>query len=586
MPLVLNFLDTNSVLVDYLRSERQIINPTFVLEEQVVHQSNMLLDISRKPLDNELEIKLQELFNEVKSLIRTGNRNDALDLLQANFVAVKEHLGSGGGGIEEAAIVDVIALGYMAIGDLKMVGNLLDMGQKFLIVFAYVIDKEPLSPHHGLLSAFEFLYSYCIQEEYLLCLNKVVDGLTDDEPILDSVLMHMGSMYSALGKFEQSILLYRRALAIIEREYGSSSTFLIPPLLGLGKVLGFIGRATKAVDMYQRAISILESSRGLESEKLVVPLFALGNLLIKDKATDAESPFMRILNIYTKLYGANDGRVGMAMCSVANAKCAKGILSVSEWIVFASLSLLLFPLRSLGDVDEAIQLYREALQVLKDSKYVTLDDDMMEKIRIDLAELLHEVGRAQEGQDLLEECLLITEKYRGKEHPSTVTHLINLATSYSRSKNFVEAERLLRTSLRIMMKSVGPDDQSITFPMLHLAVTLYNLHKHEEAEQLALEVLHIRETAFGKESPPVGEALDCLVSIQSKLEKDDSELLELLKRVLRIQEKAFGPDSEEVMETLIKIVYFLDKMGRRDEKFPLQKRLSMLRNKYKQTVRF
>ncbi|KAK3008529.1 hypothetical protein RJ639_013268, partial [Escallonia herrerae] len=398
------------------------------------------------PLDNELEIKLQELFNEVKSLIRTGNINDALDVLQANFVAVKEQLGSGGGGIEEAAIVDVIALGYMAIGDLKMVGNLLDM------------------------------------------LNKVVDGLTDDEPILDSVLMHMGSMYSALGKFEQSILLYRRALAIIEREYGSSSTFLIPPLLGLGKVLGFIGRATKAVDMYQRAISILESSRGLESEELVVPLFALGNLLIKDKATNVESPFMRllflpsswgvILNIYTKLYGENDGRVGMAMCSVANAKCAK------------------------GDVDEAIQLYREAVQVLKDSKYVTLDDDMMEKIRIDLAELLHVVGRAQEGRDLLEECLLITEKYKGKEHPSTVTHLINLSTSYSRSKNFVEAERLLRTSLRITMKTVGPDDQSITFPMLHLAVTLYNLHKHEEAEQLALEVLHIRETAFGKESPP------------------------------------------------------------------------------------
>ncbi|KAK3034727.1 hypothetical protein RJ639_032680 [Escallonia herrerae] len=515
----------------------------------------MLLDISRKPLDNELEVKLQELFNEVKSLIRTGNRNDALDLLQANFVAVKEQLGSGGGGIEEAAIVDVIALGYMAIGDLKMVGKLLDM------------------------------------------LNKVVDGLTDDEPILDSVLMHMGSMHSALAKFEQSILLYRRALAIIEREYGSSSTFLIPPLLGLGKVLGFIGRATKAVDMYQRAICILESSRGLESEELVVPLYALGNLLIKDKATDAESPFMRLLFLpsswgvyeficydyllcfYSSCHGIGFGKYIQSYMERTTEELG--------WLC------VLWPMQSVqkvlfltGDVDEAIQLYREALQVLKDSKYVTLDDDMMEKIRIDLAELLHVVGRAQEGRDLLEECLLITEKYKGKEHPSRVTHIINLATSYSRSKNFVEAERLLRTSLRIMMKSVGPDDQSITFPMLHLAVTLHNLHKHEEAEQLALEVLHIRETAFGKDSPPVGEALDCLVSIQSKLEKDDSELLEQLKRVLRIQEKAFGPDSEEVMETLIKIVYFLDKMGRRDEKFPLQKRLSMLRNKYKQTVRF
>lgn len=32
----------------------------------------------------------------------------------------------------------------------------------------------------------------------------------------------------------------------------------------------------------------------------------------------------RILNIYKKLYGEADGRVGLAMCSVAHAKCAMG----------------------------------------------------------------------------------------------------------------------------------------------------------------------------------------------------------------------------------------------------------------------
>lgn len=107
---------------------------------------------------------------------------------------------------------------------------------------------------------------------------------------------------------------------------------------------------------------------------------------------------------------------------------------------------------------------------------------------------------------------MITEKYKGKEDPSSATHLINLATSHSRSKNYAEAERLLRTSLEIMGKTVGPDDQSITFPMLHLAVTLYHLKRDEEAEQLALEALHIREKAFGKDSLPVGMLLFSLWS--------------------------------------------------------------------------
>lgn len=100
---------------------------------------------------------------------------------------------------------------------------------------------------------------------------------------------------------------------------------------------------------------------------------------------------------------------------------------------------------------------------------------------------------------------MINERLKGKEHPSSVKHLVNLAASYSRSKNYVEAERLLRIGLDIMIKAVGSDDQSITVPMLNLAVTLYNLKQDNDAEQLALEVLRIRENAFGKDSLPVGE---------------------------------------------------------------------------------
>ncbi|KAL5803491.1 hypothetical protein ACOSQ4_031796 [Xanthoceras sorbifolium] len=484
---------------------------------------NTLFDRSSHSIDgmNDFEKQLEELFNEVKTMIMTGKTNDAIDLLQANYEAVKEQIDAGNKGMEEAAILDIIALGYMAIGDLKFVGSLLDM------------------------------------------MHEVVDSLKDDEPLLDSVLMHMGSMYSALGKFKESVLVYRRVTNNLERIYGKNSTFLITPLLGLAKALGSIGRATKAIEIYHLVISILESNRGAESEDLVLPLFGLGKLLIKEgKATDAESAFVRILEIYTKIYGENDGRVGMAMCSLAHAKCAK------------------------GNADEAVDLYKNALQVIKDSDYMALDDSIMENMRIDLAELLHIVGRGKEGRELLEECLLITERYKGKEHPSSVTHLLNLATSYSRSKNFVEAERLLRTSLMIMKKTLSPDDPSITFPMLHLGVTLYHLNQDEEAEQIVLEVLRTREKAFGKDSLPVGEALDCLVSIQTRLGKEDAELLELLKRVLSVQEKEFGNESEEVMVTLKKVVFYLDKLGIKDEKFPFQKRLSILKNKFKQKVQY
>lgn len=104
----------------------------------------------------------------------------------------------------------------------------------------------------------------------------------------------------------------------------------------------------------------------------------------------------------------------------------------------------------------------------------------------------------------MQECLLITERYKGIEHPGAAANLVNLAVSYSRSKNFVEAERLLRMSLKIMTKTVGPNDQSVTVPMLQLAIALYHLKKDEEAERFALEAVRIREHAFGEETLPVG----------------------------------------------------------------------------------
>ncbi|XVF53372.1 hypothetical protein PTKIN_Ptkin05aG0094100 [Pterospermum kingtungense] len=487
------------------------------------NRSRTLFDKARNSLDgmSDFERQLQGLFNEVKTLIMTGNKNDAVDLLQANYEAVKEQLNAGAKGMEEAAILDVIALGYMAVGQLKFVRSLLNV------------------------------------------INEIINDQKDDEPLLDSILVHMGSMYSSLGEFEKSLLVNQRVTDILENTHGKNSVVLVTPLLGMAKVLSSTGKTKKAVDIYHRVIRILELSRGTESEDLVVPLFGLGNLYIKEgRAKDAENSFIRILNIYTKLHGENDGRSALAMRSLAHAKCAK------------------------GNANEAIDLYKKALQIIKDSSYMPFDHSMMENMRIDLAELLHVVGRGREGRELLEECLLITEKVKGKDDSSLVTHYVNLAASYSQSKDFVMAERLLRTSLDIIKMSEGPDNPSVTFPMLHLAVTLYHLKRDEEAEQIALEALHIRERAFGNDSLPVGEALDCLVSIQTRLGKDEVELLEQLKRVLRIQEKELGSESEEVMITLKKVVFYLDKLGKKDEKFALEKRSSRLRMKYKRLVQY
>lgn len=84
------------------------------------------------------ETQLEELFDEVRRMIMMGNKKDAVDVLEANYEAVNERINAGARGMEEAAILDVIALGYMAVGDLKFVSKLLDMVNCFFFVSCMV----------------------------------------------------------------------------------------------------------------------------------------------------------------------------------------------------------------------------------------------------------------------------------------------------------------------------------------------------------------------------------------------------------------------------------------------------------------
>ena len=75
----------------------------------------------------DFEKQLEELFSNIKAMIKLGRKDNAVQLLEANYQAVKEQIAEGNIDIEQAALLDVIALGYMAAGDFEMVESILEM---------------------------------------------------------------------------------------------------------------------------------------------------------------------------------------------------------------------------------------------------------------------------------------------------------------------------------------------------------------------------------------------------------------------------------------------------------------------------
>lgn len=93
-----------------------------------------MLHKSRVSLDNidGFERELHELFVEVKNMLAKGNKNDAMILLHANYEMVKEQVNCGSKGIEQAALLDILALGYMGAGEAAYLKHILHMVSCFV----------------------------------------------------------------------------------------------------------------------------------------------------------------------------------------------------------------------------------------------------------------------------------------------------------------------------------------------------------------------------------------------------------------------------------------------------------------------
>lgn len=78
------------------------------------------------------------------------------------------------------------------------------------------------------------------------------------------------------------------------------------------------------------------------------------------------------------------------LCCQQNLLCEE---FQQKLLLQASATYFLRTLNFTGSVQEAIHIHRRGLQVVRDSEFMNLDDDVLEKMMIDLAELLHVTGR-------------------------------------------------------------------------------------------------------------------------------------------------------------------------------------------------
>lgn len=457
--------------------------------------------------------QLEDLHIKVQTLIKEGDEETAVTLVEANYEALMDQLDQGIEGVEQAAMLDILIQLSMSLQNVEFAQQMLDQMKDILLK----------SEMH--------------------------------EPLVDILFDHMGTVYLDLGNKEEALFCYTRSIDIQESLLGKSSPLLVNTLFGLAAAYNHLGQKAKAKDVYKQIISIIEIAEGTACGGLVPPLLHLGHLLLEEKNTDeAEVCMQRALKLTKDVKGA--GSIGAATCALARVKSAK------------------------GDYEEATELYKKGLDIMRKSDYISSEDLVMESMRTEVSEFLNLVGRKKEAQELLEENLREKEKVCGPNSPRLVVHLQNLATSYASDEKFDKCESLIRRSLKLVTTSLGPTAVQVSVPLAFLASTLHHLNKNTEAESMARQALSIREQNFPMDDLLVGEACHILASILHSGGKDD-EALNLAWRSLHTKEKHFSNDSLELGGALALIADVLHNLGRTDETMPIIQRLEKLTASYK-----
>ncbi len=319
-----------------------------------------------------------------------------------------------------------------------------------------------------------------------------------DQPEIRGRLLHtLGRVYANQGLFEDSLPLLTEAQTTL-RGLAQSEKLLAEALLDNAEIL--------------MDLSEMESAEARLDEVTVLSE-ELGDLEIKAEVWMAWGSFYRDK-------GQNETAKEFFESALALLR-DHGQTGVK--IEVAALNLLASINQEMGDYEEAVWQFREALAMHRE-----LDED-----QIDLATLLGNLGfiegdrgEFEEAERLMCQSLEIYRDLLGEEHRHTARTINNLGWLMLRAHRLEESEAFFRQSLALHQKLLPENHQTLARSNNNLGVLLAEMGAYEESEAVLREALRITRLNLGSQHPSVVQLFNNLSdTVRRKGDFENAETL-------------------------------------------------------------
>ncbi|KAH6866069.1 P-loop containing nucleoside triphosphate hydrolase protein, partial [Thelonectria olida] len=211
-----------------------------------------------------------------------------------------------------------------------------------------------------------------------------------------------------------------------------------------------------------------------------------------------------------------------------------------------------------------------AQAVLKNGESGERDDEIAK------ASLLHGMagyflyqGRWKEAEELFVRVMELRKRVLGEEHPSTLTSMANLASTYRNQGRWKEAEALQVRVMETRKRVLGEEHPSTLTSMANLASTYWNQGRWKEAEALEVRVMETSSRVLGEEHPSTLTSMANLASTYRNQGRWE-EAEDLQAKELGICSRVLGEEHPDTLTSMANLASTYWNQGRWKEAEELQ----------------
>jgi tetratricopeptide (TPR) repeat protein len=148
------------------------------------------------------------------------------------------------------------------------------------------------------------------------------------DPLVPGILNDLGVLRKAEGRYEEAQVMYRRALALLDRRDRESQATLAHNLGGIEHARGRFARAEPHA---RRSVALRTALHGPGHPAVAADLVALGAILDgRGRFTEAARLYRRALGVFRRRLGERCLEVGLALAGLAAAEQQRGRVATAR----------------------------------------------------------------------------------------------------------------------------------------------------------------------------------------------------------------------------------------------------------------